>query len=173
MKTVPRIFLLTLVLIVACAVGAQTIKGVPDWELAYRHDGVAFLPNLKFTPGVSRNVTVQQLCSTSTKTVRKTTEVMKIEAYTKYGVHPHAGVCAKGCEVDHLIALEDGGADTELNLWPQPYFPRPGAHEKDQLEDLLHREICSGKISVADAQVELTDDWYKAYLAAGLDKEKK
>ena len=28
----------------------------------------------------------------------------------------------KGCEVDHRVSREVGGADTIENLWPQPYL---------------------------------------------------
>ena len=70
----------------------------------------------------------------------------------------------EGCEVDHLISRELGGADEEDNLWPQPYTQHPGAHEKDWLENELHEEVCRGKISLVDAQNEIKEDWYKAHL---------
>jgi len=67
-------------------------------------------------------------------------------------------------KVDHLISRELGGADAEDNLWPQPYTQHPGAHEKDWLENELHKGVCAGKITLKDAQDEIKGDWYKAYL---------
>jgi hypothetical protein len=66
--------------------------------------------------------------------------------------------------VDHLISRELGGADAVENLWPQPYTQHPGAHEKDWLENRLHDEVCAGKITLQDAQQEIKEDWYAAYL---------
>ena len=53
--------------------------------------------------------------------------------YQKYGTAVCQGVCSgpQGCEIDHLISLELGGANTEDNLWPQPYDGDWNAHDKD------------------------------------------
>jgi hypothetical protein len=68
-------------------------------------------------------------------------------------------------EEDHLISLELGGHPTDpRNLWPERYAPRPGAREKDVVENYLHREVCKGRISLADAQNEIASDWYAVYL---------
>jgi hypothetical protein len=65
--------------------------------------------------------------------------------------------------VDHLISLELGGSNDIKNLWPQPYYPRPGAHEKDVLENWLHRQVCVGNITIERAQQAIAQDWYTAY----------
>jgi len=74
--------------------------------------------------------------------------------------------CGKQCgqlyEVDHLVSLEIGGANDLANLWPQPYS-HPGAHEKDVLENKLHKMICDGDITPNVAQLIITADWWKAY----------
>jgi hypothetical protein len=68
-------------------------------------------------------------------------------------------------EEDHLISLELGGHPTDpRNLWPEPYEPRPGAREKDEVENYLHRQVCSGAMSLRDAQRAIADDWYGVYL---------
>jgi hypothetical protein len=54
--------------------------------------------------------------------------------------------------------------DTPANLWPQPYTQHPGAHEKDWLENRLHKEVCNGDITLEGAQEEIKTDWYAAYL---------
>ena len=67
-------------------------------------------------------------------------------------------------ELDHLISLELGGCpDCVSNLWPEPYNPKPGAHEKDKVENFLHRQVCSGAITLDEAQHEIVQDWYKVY----------
>jgi hypothetical protein len=112
-----------------------------------------------------RTIEAHDICAkgVTTKKFRHTTPAMKAEAYRKYGVIKGKGDCAHGCEVDHLIALEDGGADDEENLWPEPAEPRPGFHEKDHLETKLHTLVCGGQITLEEAQHEISSDWIAAY----------
>jgi hypothetical protein len=68
-------------------------------------------------------------------------------------------------EEDHLISLELGGHPTDpRNLWPEPYSPSAGAREKDLVENYLHREVCSGTITLRQAQMAIAGDWYAIYL---------
>lgn len=134
------------------------------------------LPNPAFTPGVARDVTKEQLCTTSTKLVRHTTAQTKTDVYAEYGITPrHALECTgpgHACyEIDHVIALEIGGADVKENLWPQEYevvptdptWQKNGAHLKDSLENRLHKNICDGTTAIADAQACIATDWIKCY----------
>jgi hypothetical protein len=51
---------------------------------------------------------------------------------------------------DHLISLELGGHPTDpRNLWPEPY---PRAAAVDRQENELNARVCSGELSLADAQ---------------------
>jgi hypothetical protein len=51
---------------------------------------------------------------------------------------------------DHLISLELGGSPTDpRNLWPEPY---PRAADVDKLENELNTEVCSGRLTLAQAQ---------------------
>jgi hypothetical protein len=95
-----------------------------------------------------------------TSKVRNVTEAEKHAVYTRDHLQPKKGIC---CEVDHLISLEIGGSNDIDNLWAQPYEPRPGAHEKDKLENALHKDICSGKITLIEAQKAISTNWYKEY----------
>ena len=53
-------------------------------------------------------------------------------------------------EEDHLISLELGGAPrSQRNLWPQPW---PQARADDQLENAWHAMVCSGKLTLTQAQ---------------------
>jgi hypothetical protein len=67
-------------------------------------------------------------------------------------------------EEDHFISLELGGNPKDpRNLWPEAYQPKPGAREKDQVEDYLHRQVCSGAMTLDEAQQAIVTDWYKVY----------
>jgi len=51
---------------------------------------------------------------------------------------------------DHFISLELGGDPTDpRNLWPEPY---PRASQMDQTENELNDEVCSGQLTLAQAQ---------------------
>jgi hypothetical protein len=51
---------------------------------------------------------------------------------------------------DHLISLELGGNPTDpRNLWPEPY---PRAAEVDRIENQLNGDVCSGRMSLVEAQ---------------------
>ena len=68
-------------------------------------------------------------------------------------------------ELDHVIPLELGGCgDCLTNLWMEP-LTHPGAHEKDRVENYLHRAVCDGQITLADAQMAIAQDWYSLYLS--------
>jgi hypothetical protein len=68
-------------------------------------------------------------------------------------------------EEDHLISLELGGSPRDVrNLWPEPYTPRPGAKEKDVVEQYLHRQVCKGAMTLEQAQKAIVTDWFRVYL---------
>jgi len=116
------------------------------------------VPNPTLTPGVAAITDAKRICATKWgKDERHVTPKMKREVCAQY----HARNCpGKGWEIDHLISRELGGADDVRNLWPQP---APSFHQKDVLENLLHRKVCAGEISLADAQACLVDDWWACY----------
>ncbi len=120
----------------------------------------AQLPNPKLTPGAVRTTNTKEVCSTTTKQFRNTTEAMKKQACAEYKIAD----CPKEkvMEIDHLISLELGGADEIANLWPQlATYPdgSPGFHVKDKLENDLHRLVCAGKMKLTDAQECIRTDW--------------
>ena len=59
-------------------------------------------------------------------------------------------------EMDHLIAIYDGGSNEIGNIWPQPIAQ---ARIKDILERWVHRQICTGKMSLPQGQALLSHDW--------------
>ena len=51
---------------------------------------------------------------------------------------------------DHLISLELGGDPVDpRNLWPEPY---PRASAVDQIENDLNHRVCTGSLSLVEAQ---------------------
>lgn len=132
------------------------------------------LPDASLTPGVVRpGVTAADLCPVAhTPALRNVPESEKTAVYKSYGILPHQGYCAvtEGCEVDHLISLEIGGANDQRNLWPEPYTGTIwSAHVKDKLENKLHALVCAGTITLGEAQAAISTDWiaaYKKYISA-------
>ena len=67
-------------------------------------------------------------------------------------------------ELDHLIPLELGGANSLDNIWPEPAEPSPGFRQKDLLENLLHERVCSGKMTLTMARKLITVNWKAAMI---------
>ena len=117
-------------------------------------------PN-KTTPGAIRPLTRTQVCSTKWGLdKRHVTLSMKKHVALAYGIpwSQHSRY-----EFDHLIPRELGGADLESNLWPQPYEGTFNAHQKDKLENFLHKSVCEGKMTLEFAQESIRTDWIASF----------
>jgi hypothetical protein len=122
-------------------------------------------PNPKLTPGKANPVLTQELiCSKSFRTgvYRNVPQSEKKKIAKNYGINYEA--TRKHVEYDHFVSLELGGSNDIANIWPEAYSPQPGAHEKDMVENYLHKAVCAGRISLEEAQKEIVDDWYAVYL---------
>jgi hypothetical protein len=107
------------------------------------------------TPGVvNPDITQQNIAATIckhgwTRTIRPPTDytnALKLKQMRDYGV----GGSPQQYQEDHLISLELGGHPTDArNLWPEPY---PRAAEMDSIENNLNAKVCSGDMSLDDAQ---------------------
>jgi hypothetical protein len=115
------------------------------------------LPDPACTPGAVMTTDLETICHRATGPRRNVPASVHREAFTDYGyTYPQA----RGAfEVDHLIPLELGGDNAIANLWAEPATPTPGFHEKDRVENYLHRQVCSGAMSLADAQRAIATDW--------------
>jgi hypothetical protein len=86
-----------------------------------------------------------------TKTIRPPTSYtneLKLKQMREYGV----GGSKSDYQEDHLISLELGGHPTDpRNLWPEPY---PRASEVDAIENDLNDKVCSGELSLEEAQLK-------------------
>jgi hypothetical protein len=117
--------------------------------------GPAVLASPGLTPGVlNPDVTQETIGSTIcvhgwTRTVRPSTgytSQLKVEQMQAYG---ETG-SPSDYQEDHLISLELGGDPTDpRNLWPEPY---PRAAAVDRIENDLNDAVCSGNLTLAEAQ---------------------
>jgi hypothetical protein len=108
------------------------------------------------TPGVLNPDVTQANIDTTicrhgwTKTIRPPTSYtneLKQKQMREYGV----GGALSDYQEDHLISLELGGHPTDArNLWPEPY---PRASEADSIENELNAKVCSGQLSLEQAQL--------------------
>ena len=84
-----------------------------------------------------------------TRTIRPATSYtaeLKVRQMREYGV----GGSPADYQEDHLISLELGGHPTDpRNLWPEPI---ERARKVDETENELNRKVCSGELSLAEAQ---------------------
>jgi hypothetical protein len=120
-----------------------------------RRSSSAVLASPTRTPGVlnaevTQSTIVSTICTHGwTGTVRPATSytsALKTRQMAEYG---EAGP-PTGYQEDHLISLELGGDPTDpRNLWPEPY---PRASQVDRIENELNAQVCSGAVSLADAQ---------------------
>src|SRR5205085_5255947 len=127
------------------------------------------------TPGaldlrVSSSTTAGTICRAGyTATVRppvSVTDRIKREQMAAYGL---AGQPLSAYELDHLISLELGGAPADVaNLWPESWTGDGSAHQKDAVETHLKREVCTGAMSLSDAQRMIATDWLAVYRAKAL-----
>jgi hypothetical protein len=129
-------------------------------------DGIR--PDPMLTPGAVRTTNRDDICSTKTGAIRNVSGSLKLQVYRRYGMSgPTAAFPGADLlppyEVDHLVSLELGGSNDITNLWPEAFNQPLGAHEKDKLENKLHRLICAGRISVEAAQHAIATDWVAAY----------
>jgi hypothetical protein len=121
------------------------------------------LPDRACTPGGVFSVTADQVCQPGySSSVRDVSTSLKNQVYTEYGIQSHMSMSGQ-YEVDHLISLELGGSNDIANLWPEAAAPVPGFHQKDAVENYLHSQVCSGKMSLLEAQRAIATNWLEVY----------
>ena len=107
------------------------------------------------TPGVLNAAVTQATIRSTicvrgwTRSVRPPTDytnALKRKQLREYGLRGPPSAYQE----DHLISLELGGHPTDpRNLWPEPY---PRAARVDGIENDLNAQVCSGALTLAEAQ---------------------
>jgi len=120
------------------------------------------LPDAACTPGAIFPAANQdKICQSGyASSVRNVSTSEKDQVYAEYGIASHS---PGQYEVDHLVSLELGGSNDIANLWPEAASPTPGFHQKDQVENYLHDQVCTGAIPLATAQQEIATNWLAVY----------
>jgi hypothetical protein len=145
----------------------------------YRHstDGQP-LPDPSCTPGASNpKVTsadqAQTICRGGyTSSIRPPANITDREKAANAKSYGYTGAL-HDAEYDHLISLEFGGDPNDpRNLWVEP--PSPGHktgsgpnNPKDTVENQLHSLVCSGAVTLPDAQSAIATDWTTALSVVG------
>jgi hypothetical protein len=107
------------------------------------------------TPGVADVAVTQALIGSTickpgwTRTIRPPVEYTNALKRRQMRQYRERG-SSSAYQEDHLISLELGGDPTDpRNLWPEPY---PRASTVDQIENELNARVCSGSLTLGEAQ---------------------
>ncbi len=119
------------------------------------------LPDAALTPGSVQRTTATDLCGSGPRPDRTIAPAVRQAVLRAYGMeHIPPG----DYELDYLITPELGGASDRENLWPERYGSRMwNARVKDDLERLLPRMVCEGRLELSVAQRDIAADWIAAY----------
>ncbi len=139
--------------------------GAPKWGHQGKTSGCVIdgkFPDKACTPGdILPNVTKAEICKPGyAQGTRDVPNSEKEQVYTEYGIASHT---PGQYEVDHFVSLELGGSNDVSNLWPEAANPKPGFHEKDKVENYLHDQVCSGALTLQQAQIQIATNWLDVY----------
>jgi hypothetical protein len=125
------------------------------------------------TPGAyNPSVTLEILKNSSFRTSclrnKATGEKAKGVTYGWYDVPHPSGAKTRTCELDHLVPLELGGADTLDNIWPQ-CGTDPGTHKiyfqtKDKIETCVAKKVKAGTMDLDAARKDFANDNWAKYI---------
>jgi hypothetical protein len=145
---------------------------LPPLQTCTTHTSNGFpVPDPNCTPGaINPTLTIEVLRDRrfTTRCIRDsaTQEEEKATTYQWYNLaHPgnYSGE-SQICELDHLVSLELGGADTLDNIWPQcgpsgVALPQRFFKEKDTVENFLAMQVREGRMDLGEAQKGIATDW--------------
>lgn len=118
-------------------------------------------PNVNLTPGAILTMDSGFICTPGTaEKLRNVPDSLKKKVFAEYNL---AYPTKKDYEVDHFIPLELGGSNDIKNLWPESASPVPGYHEKNKVENYLHKLLCNYTINMSTAQEMIRKDWVAVY----------
>lgn len=124
-------------------------------------------PDYQCTPGaitlrINQNNIQNTICQTNYLKSSARPSTKKVQAaFAEYKIKKR-----QNYRLDHLIPLHLGGSNDIANLWPQPKANKrqpAGVQQKNKMESRLLSSVCSGKITLAQAQSTLAIDWLAYY----------
>jgi hypothetical protein len=143
-----------------------------------RKSGKYALPDRDCTPGATnKTLTLAVLTDSGFRTAclrdKATSSSKKQNTYAWYGIDKPAQNTGQSqvCELDHLIPLYLGGADTLDNIWPQcgpdsATLNNRFFKQKDKVELYLGEQVRSGALGLTEAQNGIAKNWTKYVKAA-------
>lgn len=144
---------------------SASVSHYPKPVIPVHCNSVNGLPDPKCTPGATNPDVTQDniqktICKPGfSKSIRPPvsyTEPLKKKLMKSYGFTDSLS----NYELDHLIPLEVGGNPYDVkNLWPQAHYGQAKSLEKDKYEVYLNKQVCSGTISLHEAQMEISTNW--------------
>lgn len=142
----------------------------------YTYVGPYPLPDPHCTPGaISPAVTQANIATTIcaagyTEAVRPPEDITEQEKRASEAAYGYTGD-SYIAEYDHLVPLELGGDPNDpANLWVEPNdVPNATSfnNTKDRVESALNALVCSGQLSLAQAQEAIATNWVAAYQKYG------
>jgi hypothetical protein len=152
-----KIKLITIVTLILLLFGATPSFADYGVQAKTSHCFASMLPDPACSPGAVLTTDIKTICKVGyTATVRNVSTTTKKKVFQEYDI-PYSE--HSNYEVDHIISLEIGGSNDISNLFPESYTIPNGARVKDTFENYLHKQVCTGKLSIADAQYEISTDW--------------
>jgi hypothetical protein len=136
----------------------QQITRLPDPRLL----PIQVLPDPVVTPGEALNLSLPEIkkIGFAPGHLSNVSTEVKRSVFGAYGL----SLDERNYEIDHLIPLCLGGANSAKNLWPHS---RKGSfwtvEKKVALEKRLYRLVCTGRLPLATARQEIASNWAKAY----------
>ena len=122
---------------------------------------VVATPNPALTPGATVAASRQAVCAQAGPNNKVVPVGLQQKVFQEYGL---AGADPRAYEVDYLVTPALGGADDIHNLWPHSYSATVwNARVKDALENRLREMVCGGRLDLAEAQREISQNWIGAY----------
>jgi hypothetical protein len=160
-----RVAVMAATLLLVTAMAAELWRARPDAEDAAvaRDASVAAgaLPIRHLTPGATRPLPAAELCRQIPVAASPIPASVRAQVLRDYGMQ---AMPEHEYELDYLVTPDLGGSPDPRNLWPEPYGARVwNARVKDELEALLPKLVCEGKVDLATAQQDIATNWIAAY----------
>jgi hypothetical protein len=119
-------------------------------------------PNLQVTPGGVSITDAGTVCNGARRVTRPPiVKAQRDDLLTAYNIP----VKELGrYRFDYLVPLEIGGSTAQTNLWPMSLRGGIGFHEKAKLNSRIRVAVCTGQISLSDAQKGMVTDWFQLWV---------